>query len=576
MLTAFVAVGAAFPTRAADLDFVETGELRIVYFDPGEKHLVPHATQSFLSGLATHERLFHYVPDGRVNVLLQDFSDRANATAIPAPRNRIFLDIASSNEPFETLSSAEWFAWTAVHELTHIVDNDRANPADARLRRLFHGKVDVDSAHPETLLYNYLTVPRLTAPRWYQEGSAVFMETWMSGGVGRAQGGYDEMVFRGMVQENARFYDPLGLVSKGTEIDFKTGANAYLYGTRFMDYLGLNYGPQKLLAWWRRDADSRRYYGHDFQRVFGLPLEECWRQWVDWEHGFQRQNLTAVREHPVTGYRDLTKKDLGAVSRTYLSADGTKLLAAIKYPGQLAHIASIGRSDGRVTEIKEIKGASGYTVTSLAYDPASGTLFYTTNNNTHRNLEALDLRSGKSRMLLRAARIGDIVYNPIDRSLWGLRLNNGFVILVRIPSPYKEWQTLYVFPRGERAFDLDLSPLVGGQIAEPMLAREQLLRPVGHGAIGGRGDFLCLHGMPSERAQRTRRCAREGRRHPAAHVHHGGGGAGELRVLEGWPLPLRQQLLHRRFEHLSLRACDRDPRGGQQRGRGFLPPAAAR
>ena len=485
--------------RAADLEFVETKELRIVYFDPSENHLVPHATQSFLSGLATHQRLFHYVPDGRISILLQDFSDRANATAIPAPRNRIFLDIAPSTEPYETLSSAEWFGWTAAHELTHIVDNDAASPADARLRRLFHGKVDVDSAHPETLLYNYLTTPRLTAPRWYQEGSAVFMETWMSGGVGRAQGGYDEMVFRAMVQENARFYDPLGLVSKGTEIDFKTGANAYLYGTRFMDYLGLNYGPQKLLAWWRRDADSRRYYAHDFQRVFGLPLDESWHQWIDWEHGFQRQNLVAVREHPVTEYRDLTKKDLGAVSRTYLSADGTKLFAALKYPGQLAHIASIGRSDGRVTEIKEVKGASGYTVTSLAYDPASATLFYTTNNNTHRNLEALDLRSGKSRMLLRAARIGDIVYNPTDRSLWGLRLNNGFVILVRIPFPYKEWQTLYVFPRGERAFDLDLSPdaslasvSVSGPGAKPGSPQVTQVRVLRADAVAT-GDATPLH-----------------------------------------------------------------------------------
>jgi hypothetical protein len=454
---ALVGLGATVLARAADLKFVETEELRIVYFDPSEKHLVPHATQSFLSGLATHERLFHYAPDGRISVLLQDFSDRANATAIPAPRNRIFLDIAPSNEPFETVSSAEWFGWTAVHELTHVVDNDAASPSDARFRRLFHGKVEVDSGHPETLLYNYLTTPRLTAPRWYQEGSAVFMETWMSGGVGRAQGGYDEMVFRAMIQENARFYDPLGLVSKGTEIDFKTGANAYLYGTRFMDYLGLNYGPQKLLAWWRRDAGSRRYYANDFQRVFGLPLEESWHRWVDWERGFQQQNLKAVREHPISEYRDLTRKDLGAVSRTYLSANGAQLLAAIRYPGQLAHIVSIGRSDGRVKEIKEVKGVIGYTVTSLAYDPATETLFYTTNNNTHRNLEALDLRSGKSRMLLKAARIGDIVYNATDRSLWGLRLNNGFVILVRIPFPYREWQTLYVFPSGEKAFDLDLS-----------------------------------------------------------------------------------------------------------------------
>src|SRR4029077_18180189 len=263
---ALVALGGALPHPAADLEFVETEELRIVHFDPGENHLVPHATQSFLSGLATHERLFDYVPERRISVLLQDFSDRANATAIPAPRNRIFLDIAPSNEPYETVSAAEWFAWTAVHELTHIVDNDRASPADARFRRLFRGKVDVDSAHPETLLYNYLTTPRLTAPRWYQEGSAVFMETWMSGGVGRAQGGYDEMVFRAMVQEDARFYDPLGLVSKGTEIDFKTGANAYLYGTRVMGYLGLTYSPQKLLPWGRPDAGSRRYYAHEFQR----------------------------------------------------------------------------------------------------------------------------------------------------------------------------------------------------------------------------------------------------------------------------------------------------------------------
>ena len=71
-------------------------------------------------------------------------------------------------------------------------------------------------------------------PRWYLEGSAVFMETWMAGGLGRAQGGYDEMVFRAMVRDNARFFDPLGLESEGTRIDFQVGVNAYLYGTRFM------------------------------------------------------------------------------------------------------------------------------------------------------------------------------------------------------------------------------------------------------------------------------------------------------------------------------------------------------
>ena len=55
-----------------DRAFLETEELRIVYYDPYEAYLVPHVTQSFLSGLATHERLFDYRPDGRINVFTLD------------------------------------------------------------------------------------------------------------------------------------------------------------------------------------------------------------------------------------------------------------------------------------------------------------------------------------------------------------------------------------------------------------------------------------------------------------------------------------------------------------------------
>ena len=456
-LALFLTMLASLPARAALL-YVETEDLRLVYYDPGEAHLVKQATQSFLAGLAAHKRMFDYVPDRGVSVLMQDFTDRANASANATPRNRIFLDIAPWNEPYETVSPGEWFAWTARHELTHLVMNDRASPVDVHYRHLFFGKVDIDSSHPESLLYNYLTVPRDTAPRWWQEGGAVFMETWLSGGVGRAQGGYDEMAFRAMVHDHAKFYDPLSLVSEGTEVDFKTGANAYLYGTRFMDYLALTYGPQRVLDWLRRDAPSRRYYADDFQRVFGLPLDTGWQQWTDFEQSFQQKNLQAVREHPVTQYHDLVHQELGSMARIYVSGDGTRLYTAVKYPGQLAHLVAIDRSTGTVTALHEVQGPSGYTATSLAYDPGTETLFYTTKSNTHRNLEAFDLRSGKSRMLLRGARIGDLVFNSADRSLWGLRLNNGFVMLVRIPYPYQEWKALHVFPTGEMAFDLDLSP----------------------------------------------------------------------------------------------------------------------
>jgi len=73
-------------------------------------------------------------------------------------------------------------------------------------------------------------------------------------------------------------------------------------------------------------------------------------------------------------------------------------------------------------------------------------LYFTSNNAGLRNLLAYDLESGDTRTLLEGARIGDIAYNPADRSLWGLRTNNGFVMIVRVPYPYTEWQTLHVYP----------------------------------------------------------------------------------------------------------------------------------
>ena len=38
----------------------------------------------------------------------------------------------------------------------------------------------------------------------------------------------DEMVFRSMVRDGTPFYDPLGLVSEGTRIDFQVEVNSYL------------------------------------------------------------------------------------------------------------------------------------------------------------------------------------------------------------------------------------------------------------------------------------------------------------------------------------------------------------
>jgi hypothetical protein len=463
------ALACGVQTFAQDLRIVETADLQVVYFDPSGSYLAPYTTQSFLNSLNAQKKLFGYEPDGKVAILLQDFGDRGNATAIlGAPRNRIFIDVAPPVLSFETFSPGERVYTLSNHELVHTVVGDQASQADKTARRWLGGKVAPAAEHPETILYNYLTNPRASSPRWYQEGSAVFMETWYGGGLGRAQGGYDEMVFRAMVRDQATFYDPLGLVSKGTEVDFQSGANAYLYGTRFMSYLALQYTPAKLIDWLRRGDGTEGYYARDFERVYGKPLTEAWQDWIRWEHEFQEANLKSVREHPITPYTEIARRGLGAISRSYLSKDKTKLYAAVRYAGRVPHLVSIDVATGAVTELAEIQGAVSYRVSSLAYDPQGEKLFYTTDNLTYRNLNEYDLKTGETRELFAAARIGDLAFNPVDRSLWGLRTNNGFVMVVRIPYPYKEWQTLHVYPFGEVPFDLDVSP--DGQLVSLSMA----------------------------------------------------------------------------------------------------------
>ena len=89
------------------------------------------------------------------------------------------------------------------------------------------------------------------------EGIAVFLDTWMAGGLGRAQGPFDEMVFRSMVIDGSRFADPLGLASELTKTDFQVEANSYLYGARFMNYLAYTHGPESLIRWTSRTPARR-------------------------------------------------------------------------------------------------------------------------------------------------------------------------------------------------------------------------------------------------------------------------------------------------------------------------------
>jgi hypothetical protein len=444
---------------AAQLAKIETAEVRIVYVEGAETFLVPYAARAFLNSLEFQRRLFGFTPSEKPTILLVDFQDYGNAWASSVPRNNVQVQIAPFSSLFETLPANERLTMIANHELTHVATMDQAAGSDTSFRRLFFGKVNPVSEQPESILYFYLTSPRVAVPSWYQEGVAVFVETWMGAGIGRAQSGYDEMVFRAMVKDGSRFYDPLGLVAEGTKIDFQTEVNSYLYGARFMTWLANQYSPEQLIQWISRRPGSRAYYTRQFRHVFGRSLESAWADWISFERTFQAENLAAIRKYPVTPSTDLSSRALGSISRAYYDPRAGAIYAGLNYPGIVAHIGAISTTSktAEIRHLVDIKGPRIYQVASLGWDGA-GTLYYTTDNLAYRDLVKLDIATGRTEVLQKDLRVGDLVMNRADRSLWGIRHLYGIASVVRMAPPYREWTRVVSLPYGTVAYDLDISP----------------------------------------------------------------------------------------------------------------------
>lgn len=439
--------------------YVRTPDMQLLLNSPEHSYLAGHLTRCFENSLRFHRSLFGYTPSEEITTSLEDYNDYGNAGATAIPWNHLYIGLEPNNYVYETSPTNERMNWVMNHELAHIVATDKAAGADNFFRSVFFGKVVPTNEDPVSMLYGYLTTPRWYSPRWYHEGLAVFFETWMSGGIGRVLGGYDEMVFRTMVNDSSYFYDFVGIESEGKTTDFQIGAVSYLYGTRFMSYLAYRYGPEKLVQWFNRTPGSDAYFGSQFERVFGVSLDDEWSRWIAWEHEWQQANLDSVRRYPTTPYRKITGTALGSVSRTYFDSTRHCLYAAVNLPGQLAGIVSIDLGSGRIDRICNVASPALYDVCSLAFDPAGDQIFFTTHNSRYwRSLNRVDLKTRKTELLIPDQRIGDLVINARDSSVWGVQHHNGYSTIVRIRSPYRDYDRVVRLDYGKDLFDLDFSP----------------------------------------------------------------------------------------------------------------------
>lgn len=434
-----------------------TPDQRLIYLGKGYSYLVPHMARSFENAMVFHKKFWNYKPYEEVTLLLNDFSDVGNGGTNVIPKNFLSIGISPFNYTYNIIPTNERCQWLMNHELAHVVMCDKYSRKDRCFRKVFGGKVHLDNSNPLSMLYSYLTVPRWYSPRWYHEGIAVFMETWMSGGMGRVLGGYDEMVFRTLVRDTNYFYRLVGLETEGTTIDFQVGVNAYLYGTRFVSYLAYTYGIDKLREFYSRSDTSKRFYASQFKHVYGIKVKDSWEDWIAWEKDFQKKNLERIREYPVTSQVDITDKPLGSVSQAFIDKKNNKIIAAVNYPGKLAHVAEIDPNNGKMRTICQVPSPMLYSVGSYAFDEETSSLFMSINNNNWRGLRIIDVTTGKHKDVIKLSRAGNFAFNKQDKSLWAIQHFNGRVNIIRIPQPYTKYDEIFTLRFGHSLFDIDIS-----------------------------------------------------------------------------------------------------------------------
>ena len=437
-----------------------TDEARLVFFDKNLSRYIPHMVRMFQNGKALHQQVWAtdsvYVMQPPL-ILVTDWEDDGNGGATPLPQNYIQFSMAPMSMSYYIAPASERYRQLFCHEYTHLVMGDKYNTRDRMWRHIFGTKVGTDYAQPITALWSYLTVPRWYAPRWYHEGIACFLETWMGGGTGRALGGYDEMYFRSIVGGGEKMFSVVGLETEGTTMDFQVGANAYLYGTRFVNYLAAEYGYDNLIRFYNRTADSRTYFGNQFKAVYGKPLRKVWNDWRTSEREYQQANLATVREYPLTPTHPLTRDPLGSVSPFVYDAGTGKAYAAMNAPGGFPHITELDLATQKMRKVTDLYGIQLYNPAFVALDKNGQRLIFTCNNAKMRGLMVYDLKQKKVVKRKNFQRVNNIVYDNATDHLYGLFSNGGTQSLIRFDQDIEHPEIIYAFPFGESVFDIDVS-----------------------------------------------------------------------------------------------------------------------
>jgi hypothetical protein len=434
----------------------DSEHFKVIYRDY-HSHLINHVLVCAEKAFKPLSELFHYTPKDKIIINTYDVSDYGFAATSTTPQNFIRLEIEPMEPGYEVVPYNERIQWLISHELVHVIVNDAEVGFESFCRSVF-GKVPPEKTQPLSVLYSLLTNNNRYSPRWHQEGIAVFFETWLSGGYGRVLGSFDEMYFRSLVYEGKDFSSQLDLETLLSHDSILLENIHYIYGGRFVAYLSILYGTEKVLDWFStKEGDAYSGFEGKFRKVFNKDFSTAWNNFISNEIKFQKENITILEKAEYTKLKKLSSQNFGWVSRPYYDSPSNSMIFVYHRSHELTSLQSLDLRTGVSKRLISIATPSMLQVSSTALDEVNGLLFYTTNNNQlFRDIRVYHLESGDEKLLFENARVGDLAVSPVTHDLWGIQHEAGFAALVYSPYPYKEIIRLVTLEFGDEIFNLSI------------------------------------------------------------------------------------------------------------------------
>lgn len=447
----------------------DSKNFRCIYRD-SHAHLVDHILASAENSLVVISKLFNYKPWEKIIINTYDASDYGYGGTTSIPLNFIRIEIEPLEPGYEIVPYNERFQWLISHELVHIAVNDNASDTERFFRSIFR-KVNPEKNRPLTIPFSLVTGSNRYTPRWHQEASAVFLETWLSGGFGRVLGNFDEMYFRSMVSEKKEFPDDICLDGKLSHESFLTETLYYVYGGRFATHLAIRYGNEKLLNWFSTDT-SEFYPGYKskFKAIFNIDFKTAWNNFIHEEINFQNKNIETLRAVPITKTKILGNETYGFITEPYYSPKSGTIIFGYHRTGELATLKAFDINSFNSKKLTTLSAPSAIRVASTAYDDSLGLFFYTTNNNQlYRDIRIYDFKTNRDRLLFEDCRTGHLTISNQLHELWGIQHNSGKAILVRSKYPFEVLETMVVFETGDEVQQLAVNN--GGNLLAAVIHR---------------------------------------------------------------------------------------------------------